>query len=108
MSLDGGGEGGFNIYSTRAAFDPALAEFNGKLYGIWTEANALSNVFLVQLLFDAEKFIETIFTNKIPFTLLIINDSINNSMIDTIKDTKKNFLVSLIVYKTLSLLVLLR
>lgn len=47
--LDGGGEGGFNIYSTRAAFDPALAEFNGKLYGIWTEASTFSNVFLVQL-----------------------------------------------------------
>lgn len=48
-SLDGGGEGGFNIYSTRAAFDPNLIEFNGKLYGTWTEANATSNVFLVQL-----------------------------------------------------------
>ncbi len=47
--LDGGGEGGFNVYSSRGAFDPAMIEFNGKLYGTWTEASTTSNIFLVQL-----------------------------------------------------------
>ncbi|MDX1958499.1 MAG: Ig-like domain-containing protein [Leptospiraceae bacterium] len=47
--LDGGGENGLNVYANRGAFDPAVIEFNGKVYGVWSETGTTSNVFLSQL-----------------------------------------------------------